>query len=453
MERLKDNHMGKTIIVMVTTITITMLMMLLQEGKTITTTEEEEGGGGLPPPLLHTINHADKGLVMTTGDGNNTNHSTSRRRALWVADDSNGSEVGPGGLHDTHTHSAKRTKTLHGNGTTNAGTLNRYNTTNSLVNGSSRDRGNSNSPINEHDDADVVDPDASSSSSSSSSSSNTMNENPQQQRRIQQLEEQLSRLHREIAVVIRKSDRRFEEERRLRKQWNEERKKLMDEREENLREIERTREAMSQTVANQQAVKERNAFKAVVDQLSDCKPMLMRLLQAADAATMGGRSGDALFGYNESMASGDDMIVVDAFTDSTTSAGNGLSGAGADDEAYSGAANGSGGASGGGSSSEGGAGDGLMLIAQPSFGSPTGRTTKELVDAPFCVCCQANTATVAMLYCGHICLCVEHAEIMEGGQRQIKQCPLCKAECNGIVRLQGLENKTHLRRRRRPQNL
>ncbi len=64
--------------------------------------------------------------------------------------------------------------------------------------------------------------------------------------------------------------------------------------------------------------------------------------------------------------------------------------------------------------------------------SPSVQRRSTLVS--FCVICQENTANVALLSCGHICLCRSHAEHMTDN-RMLKECPLCKAACAGYVSL------------------
>ena len=70
----------------------------------------------------------------------------------------------------------------------------------------------------------------------------------------------------------------------------------------------------------------------------------------------------------------------------------------------------------------------LMSVASP---------TRNLIIAPFCIACQAHTANVAILSCGHICLCKEHAETMRS-RNQLDHCPLCRLPSNGVCQLQGM---------------
>jgi hypothetical protein len=61
----------------------------------------------------------------------------------------------------------------------------------------------------------------------------------------------------------------------------------------------------------------------------------------------------------------------------------------------------------------------------------------ELMKAPFCVVCQAHTADVSIVGCGHVCLCFTHAQQMLHNS-QLKQCPVCLQKCTSICHLQGL---------------
>jgi hypothetical protein len=60
-----------------------------------------------------------------------------------------------------------------------------------------------------------------------------------------------------------------------------------------------------------------------------------------------------------------------------------------------------------------------------------------LILAPFCVACQSHTANVAILNCGHVCLCKDHAEDMLV-REQLGRCPLCQQKCTGICNLKGI---------------
>ena len=61
----------------------------------------------------------------------------------------------------------------------------------------------------------------------------------------------------------------------------------------------------------------------------------------------------------------------------------------------------------------------------------------DLMKAPFCVVCQAHTADMIIVECGHVCLCFNHAQQMLHNN-QLKQCPVCLQKCSSICQLQGL---------------
>lgn len=62
--------------------------------------------------------------------------------------------------------------------------------------------------------------------------------------------------------------------------------------------------------------------------------------------------------------------------------------------------------------------------------------SKNLILAPFCVACQAHTANVAFIKCGHVCLCAEHCDQMPM-QDDMRRCPLCSRSSH-TVKLTGL---------------
>ena len=61
----------------------------------------------------------------------------------------------------------------------------------------------------------------------------------------------------------------------------------------------------------------------------------------------------------------------------------------------------------------------------------------DLIKAPFCVVCQAHTADILIVGCGHVCLCFNHAQHLLHNN-QLKQCPVCLQKCTSICQLQGL---------------
>lgn len=62
------------------------------------------------------------------------------------------------------------------------------------------------------------------------------------------------------------------------------------------------------------------------------------------------------------------------------------------------------------------------------------------IRAFFCVYCQDFTADVALQGCGHVCLCREHAlQSSNVSTRRITQCPICKAAFQGFVHLNGID--------------
>ena len=63
--------------------------------------------------------------------------------------------------------------------------------------------------------------------------------------------------------------------------------------------------------------------------------------------------------------------------------------------------------------------------------------TKNLILAPFCVACQAHTANVAFINCGHVCLCVEHYDQMPTVEEDLRRCPLCSKNSR-VCKLTGL---------------
>jgi hypothetical protein len=60
---------------------------------------------------------------------------------------------------------------------------------------------------------------------------------------------------------------------------------------------------------------------------------------------------------------------------------------------------------------------------------------------PFCVVCQAHTADTMILNCGHICLCHDHAVLMQENN-QLDACPVCKMACVQICRVRGYETSS-----------
>lgn len=69
----------------------------------------------------------------------------------------------------------------------------------------------------------------------------------------------------------------------------------------------------------------------------------------------------------------------------------------------------------------------LQLSTSPS---------KNLIMAPFCVACQAYTANVAFINCGHVCLCAEHCDQMPVNE-DMRKCPLCSKNSR-VCKLTGL---------------
>lgn len=62
---------------------------------------------------------------------------------------------------------------------------------------------------------------------------------------------------------------------------------------------------------------------------------------------------------------------------------------------------------------------------------------QDLMKVPFCVVCQAHTADVLIVGCGHVCLCFNHAQQMSHNS-QLKHCPVCLQKCTSICQIQGL---------------
>lgn len=56
---------------------------------------------------------------------------------------------------------------------------------------------------------------------------------------------------------------------------------------------------------------------------------------------------------------------------------------------------------------------------------------------PFCVACQSHCADTALLPCGHVCLCSNHAAEMRANQ-QLSVCPVCKSAVADLLLLQGM---------------
>lgn len=151
--------------------------------------------------------------------------------------------------------------------------------------------------------------------------------------RIHSLEEELERARQETAVIMRKADKRFNEEKRTRRAWNEEREQL---------------ESALETanVKQQQMIAKCTMFDKMYDLMSSFAP-------------------------------------------------------------------------------------GSLPIVASSSESAVPRT------GHFCVVCQDNTANTAILHCGHICLCYDHALRMQS-EGQLSSCPLCKKSCDGVCKLSGV---------------
>ena len=62
----------------------------------------------------------------------------------------------------------------------------------------------------------------------------------------------------------------------------------------------------------------------------------------------------------------------------------------------------------------------------------------------FCIVCLEHTAKVAIQPCGHIVLCVAHAEEMQqracNGDHHYSKCPVCQVKVVNFLTLQGIEN-------------
>ena len=220
-----------------------------------------------------------------------------------------------------------------------------------------------------------------------------------QEDKIYSLEVQLQEARDEIELVVRKADRRFEEEKRLRKAWNAERKALQDE---------TTRlEASNKEVCNSLSVAqmEVSRLRKVVAKYNKHMSDFLRC--------MGLSEGALPFDVEP------DSNCTTISTANEDISGNGSSSLCNDKNMVS------------------------NLPSSSSMCSPSNvSSSTPTIKAPFCVICQANTADVMIVDCGHICICHEHSLTMQN-TGQLKTCPVCKGDVKAVCKVRGLEPKSH----------
>ena len=204
-----------------------------------------------------------------------------------------------------------------------------------------------------------------------------------QQDQVQLLMVQLQESRDEIELVVRKADRRFEEEKRLRKAWNVERKELQDE---IMRLDSSNKEALNSLYTSQMEVARMRKVVAKYNK------HLLGFLQG-----MGLSKGALPF----DMEPDSDGIATSDFSDHVNSS--------------------------------------TINVSSTSPSSSTNDLSgTPIIKAPFCVICQANTADVMIVDCGHICICHEHSLTMQN-TGQLKSCPVCKKDVQAVCKVRGLE--------------
>ena len=52
-----------------------------------------------------------------------------------------------------------------------------------------------------------------------------------------------------------------------------------------------------------------------------------------------------------------------------------------------------------------------------------------------CVICQDNVSIMAVIPCGHLCLCNECSEVCMGGQNGQRTCPICRGNMQSVLRI------------------
>ena len=220
-----------------------------------------------------------------------------------------------------------------------------------------------------------------------------------QEDKIYSLEVQLQEARNEIELVVRKADRRFEEEKRLRKAWNAERKALQDE---TTRLEASNKEVWSSLIVAQMEV---SRLRKVVAKYNKHMSNFLRGLGLSEGAlpfdiepdnnfTTISTANEAISGDRSSSFCNDNDTVVSNLPSSSTCSPSNV-----------------------------------------SSSTPT-------IKAPFCVICQANTADVMIVECGHICICHEHSLTMQN-TGQLKTCPVCKGDVKAVCKVRGLEPKYH----------
>ena len=213
-----------------------------------------------------------------------------------------------------------------------------------------------------------------------------------QQERILSLMTQLQEARDETELVVRKADRRFEEEKRLRKAWNTERRLLQDE----MTRLDASNKEAWNSLHSEQ--KEVTRLKTVV---AKYRKHLLGFLKG-----MGLSEGSLPFDLEPDCDDSDNNI-------SSSSSSS--------------------------SSSHDSSNDSASSSSSLSFNGALSSTPT--MKAPFCVICQANTADVMIVDCGHICICYEHCLTMQN-TGQLKSCPVCKNEVKAVCKVRGLEPGT-----------
>ena len=205
---------------------------------------------------------------------------------------------------------------------------------------------------------------------------------------IDSLMAQLREARSETELVVRKADRRFEEEKRLRKAWNAERKALQD-------------EATMLEASNKEA---RNSLHFAQMEISRLREVVAKY-------------NTHLSSFLEGMGLSKGALPFDMEPDYDCNAiSTSLKAIHSDKE--------------------------NIPSSSPSSSSNTSSCTPT-IKAPFCVICQANTADVMIVDCGHICICYEHSLTMQN-TGQLKVCPVCKGGVKAVCKVRGLESKSHI---------
>jgi hypothetical protein len=247
------------------------------------------------------------------------------------------------------------------------------------------------------DEQDAVDTNANGARSSSGNSllANELND------RISQLEMELTNAKAETEVILRKADRRFQEEKRMRIAFNVDRNNWDSERQDLLKQLHGSKQSSqeSQDMLKNIAKKQVEARRSMSQLFDAVNPLMESMIVGTSDNTNGtntSSSSSSSAASNEAILSvlglGDEHIAaVSKFTSPVRAGG-----------------------------------------ANGSTNDPANS-----IKPPFCVACQSYTADVCLVPCGHICLCYDHVCTMQS-MGQLTFCPLCKSAVEAVCRVNGL---------------